>query len=41
MTNAKRHDMLYSQALAHQKKIDRVLFGVALVALTGVAYWTL
>lgn len=41
MTNAKRHDMLYSQALAHQKKIDRVLFGIALVALTGVAYWTL
>jgi kynurenine 3-monooxygenase len=41
MTNAKRNDMLYSQALAHQKKVDSVLYGVALAALIGVVYWNL
>lgn len=39
MTNAKRSDMPYSKALAHQKKVDWVLYGVALAAFSGVVFW--
>lgn len=41
MTNAKRQDMRYSQALAHQKRVDWVLWGVALATFTAAMYWKL
>jgi kynurenine 3-monooxygenase len=39
MTNAKRHDMSYSQALAHRKKVDLLLYCVAIAAVSGIVFW--
>lgn len=38
MTNAKREDMKYSEALAYQKKADLILYGIFILAVCGAAY---
>ncbi|HNH08024.1 MAG TPA: NAD(P)/FAD-dependent oxidoreductase [Leptospiraceae bacterium] len=38
MTNAKREDMKYSEALAYQKKTDLILFGVLILAVCTAVY---
>ncbi len=36
LTNAKRNDMSYSQALARRKKVDFILFTVTITVVTGI-----